>query len=77
MEGLAETVTPVQILRANHAVRGVVVPLAAATLEFRYEPASFVLGLCGWRAQRWLILIGWLGIVAGIRWTRGTLPGNR
>jgi len=67
---------PVQILRANHAVRGVVVPSGAATLEFRYEPASFVLGL--WLAgAAVVILIGWLGIVAGIRWTRGTLPGNR
>jgi hypothetical protein len=29
------------ILRANHAVRGVVVPAGASSLEFRYEPASF------------------------------------
>jgi hypothetical protein len=31
---------PVSILRANHAVRGVVAPAGRSTLEFRYEPAS-------------------------------------
>jgi hypothetical protein len=36
---------PVAILRVNHAVRGVVVPPGAATLEFRYEPASLAWGL--------------------------------
>ena len=67
---------PVQILRANHAVRGVVVPAGAATLEFRYEPASFVLGL--WLAgAAVVILLGWLGTVAGTRWARGTFPGDR
>lgn len=35
----------VPILRANHAIRGVVVPAGTATLEFRYQPASFILGL--------------------------------
>ena len=39
----------IPILRANHAVRGVVVPAGKGTLEFRYEPASFAWGLrlCG------------------------------
>jgi hypothetical protein len=57
---------PVQILRANHAVRGVVVPVGATTLEFRYEPASFTLGLClsGMAA---VILLGWSGIIV---WSR-------
>jgi hypothetical protein len=57
---------PVPILRADHAVRGVVVPAGATTLEFRYESASFVLGLClsGLAA---VILLGWLGAVV---WTR-------
>lgn len=36
---------PVPILRADHAVRGVVVPAGNTTLEFRYEPDSFHLGL--------------------------------
>lgn len=35
----------VPILRANHAVRGVVVPAGTWQLEFRYEPASLALGL--------------------------------
>ena len=36
---------PVPILRANHAVRGVVVPAGDAVLEFRYQPAGLALGL--------------------------------
>ena len=35
---------PVPILRANHAIRGVVVPAGRGTLDFHYEPASFCLG---------------------------------
>ena len=35
----------VPILRANHAIRGVIVPAGAATLEFRYESASLAWGL--------------------------------
>jgi len=34
------------ILRTNNAVRGVVVPPGNSTLEFRYQPASFLLGAC-------------------------------
>jgi len=57
---------PAQILRANHAVRGVVVPAGASTLEFQYAPDSFTRGL-------WLsglaavILLGWSGIIV---WSR-------
>jgi uncharacterized membrane protein YfhO len=49
----------VPILHANHAIRGVVVSAGAGTLEFRYEPASFMwgLGLSGLGA---LILLAWL-----------------
>ncbi|HEX3988903.1 MAG TPA: YfhO family protein, partial [Verrucomicrobiae bacterium] len=56
------------ILRVNYAVRGVVVPPGDATLEFRYEPASFTLGLylSGLAA---MILSGWAGIIF---WTRRT-----
>lgn len=36
---------PVPVLRTNHALRGVVVPAGAATLEFRYEPQSLAWGL--------------------------------
>jgi hypothetical protein len=35
----------VPILRANHAVRGVVLPAGVSTVEFRYQPASFAWGL--------------------------------
>jgi hypothetical protein len=53
----------VPILRANHAVRGVLVPAGAGTVEFRYEPASLALGtkLAMLAA---IILFGWLVVVA-------------
>jgi hypothetical protein len=35
----------VPILRANHALRGIVVPAGNSTLELRYSPASFAWGL--------------------------------
>jgi hypothetical protein len=35
----------VPILKANHALRGVVAPAGEGKLEFRYEPASFAWGL--------------------------------
>jgi hypothetical protein len=35
----------IPILRTNHAVRGVVMPAGNATVEFRYEPATFRTGL--------------------------------
>jgi hypothetical protein len=53
----------VPILPANHAVRGVVVPAGNGTLEFRYEPASFALGL--WLAgMAVVLLLAWTGIAA-------------
>jgi hypothetical protein len=36
---------PVPVLRVNHAFRGVVLPAGEHRLEFRYEPASFALGV--------------------------------
>src|SRR5204863_2646491 len=53
----------VPILRANHAVRGVLVPAGVGTVEFRYESESLALGtklamLAG------MILLSWLAIVA-------------
>lgn len=36
---------PVPVLKANYALRGVEVPAGKATLEFRYQPFSFTLGL--------------------------------
>jgi hypothetical protein len=51
--------TPAPILRTNHAVRGVVVPAGASTLQFRYEPRSFYhgLALCAFSAIAWA---GWV-----------------
>ena len=53
---------PVPALRANHAVRGVLVPAGHQTLEWRYEPASLRWGLRtgGLAIALWL---GWLGVV--------------
>ncbi len=49
---------PVPILRANHALRGVVVPAGAATLEFRYEPRSLAWGLRLAAAATAMLLLG-------------------
>ena len=51
----------VPILRTNHALRGVVVPAGKATLEFRYEPASFAWGV-RLAAAAVLATLGWLGV---------------
>jgi hypothetical protein len=48
----------VPVLRANNAVRGVVVQQGTHSLEFRYEPASFTWGLCG-SAVAGLTLLMW------------------
>jgi uncharacterized membrane protein YfhO len=53
----------VPILRANHALRGVVVPAGAAALEFRYEPASFTWGL-RLAAGAGLVLVGWMARIS-------------
>jgi hypothetical protein len=54
---------PAPILRTNHALRGVVAPAGKATLEFRYEPASFAWGV-RLAAASLLATLGWL--VAGL-----------
>ncbi len=48
----------IPIVRANHALRGVLLPGGAATIEFRYEPAGLGLGLylAGLAA---ITLLGW------------------
>jgi hypothetical protein len=63
----------VPILRANHAIRGVVVPAGSGTIEFRYAPGSFAWGLrlAGLAAAT---LLGWLGWIA---WSRRLEPGAR
>ena len=47
------------ILRTNHALRGVEVPAGKATLEFRYEPASFAWGV-RLAVAALLATVGWL-----------------
>jgi hypothetical protein len=52
----------VAILRANYAIRGVVVPAGSGTLEFFYRPAALMLGLwlAGFAAT---VLLCWLVVV--------------
>jgi hypothetical protein len=49
----------VPIVRVNHALRGVVAPAGDATIEFRYEPESFVWGLRLSGAAA-LLLVAWV-----------------
>jgi len=49
----------VPVLRANHAVRGVVVQQGTHNLEFRYQPASLMWGACAGLAG--LTLLMWAG----------------
>jgi hypothetical protein len=67
---------PVAILRANHAVRGVIVPAGATTVDFRYEPRSFKLGLwLSWLAA--MVVLGWLGTVVWRDWSgRGAMEAQ-
>ena len=60
----------VPILTADHALRGVVVPAGKGTLEFRYEPASFRLGLG--LATLAVMVIGGAGFSG---WWRSRRPG--
>jgi len=57
---------PVVIERANHALRGVVVPAGNHALEFRYAPASL---LWGWRAAG-LGGASLAGLLAFAAWSR-------
>ena len=57
---------PVPVLRANHAVRGVIVPVGDAVLEFRYQPAGFALGIPLFGVAM-LILLGWIVVLIGHR----------
>jgi len=64
----------VPILRANHAVRGVLVPAGAGTVEFRYESASLALGM-GLAILAAMVLLGWLALMAR-PWKKPFLPGK-
>jgi hypothetical protein len=61
------------ILRVNHAIRGVVVPAGDSNLEFRYEPASFRLGL-QWAAVAAFALAIWTGIILRPRFWPSRVP---
>ena len=54
---------PVPVLRANYAIRGVVVPAGTGTLEFIYKPASLIFGL--WLAGFAAFVMLGLGITQG------------
>jgi hypothetical protein len=60
---------PAPILRANQALRGVVVPAGNATLEFRYEPASLAWGY-RLAALAVAILLAWFLTIISPRWLR-------
>ena len=64
---------PAPILRTNHALRGVVAPAGKATLEFRYEPASFAWGL-RLAAVGLLATLGWFGVGLWIGRSQTPLP---
>jgi len=64
----------VPILKANHALRGVVMPAGSSTVEFRYQSATvtraFLLA-----AGALVILTGWLAVAAW-RWRTGRDAGR-
>ena len=62
----------VPVLRANYAIRGVVIPAGTGTLEFVYQPASLILGL--WLAGLAVIVLAvWL-IAIKIRMVQTKVP---
>lgn len=60
----------VDILRTNHAVRGVIVPAGEAVLQFRYESASVA---WGWRLSALALLtaLAWIGAGQWLGRSRG------
>ena len=52
----------VPILRTNHALRGVIVPAGTSTIDFRYEPQSFRLGLL-FSGLSAVVMLIWLGTI--------------
>jgi hypothetical protein len=53
---------PAEMVRANHALRGVVVPAGASTVEFRFRPPQLYLGLAIYLGAFALLIVygGWL-----------------
>ncbi len=62
----------VPILRANHALRGVIVPEGVSTVDFCYQSRSVTLGFCllGLAA---VVLLGWFGAIV---WRRRIAGGT-
>lgn len=52
----------VPILRTDHALRGVIVPAGTSTIDFRYEPQSFRLGLL-FSGLSAVVMLIWLGTI--------------
>ena len=52
----------VPILRADHALRGVVLPAGEGTLVFHYAPASFAWGV-GLAGAAAVVLAAWVAVV--------------
>ena len=51
---------PMEVLRVNHAIRGVVVPAGHGTLEFSFTPTSFTWGV-GLMLVGFAVLAIWIG----------------
>jgi len=66
----------VDILRTNHALRGVPVPAGTHTIEMRYEPTSLVIGLWTSGVSSVAVLIVFGMTMAGVFRHRGTVPGE-
>jgi hypothetical protein len=63
--------TPLQIVRTNHLLRGVVLPKGPHRVEFRYEPASLTMGLWLLGAAA-LVMVAWAAVLC---WAKPT--GNQ
>jgi hypothetical protein len=64
-----------RILRANHALRGVVLPAGASTVVFRYEPRSLLLGTRLLAAALGVCVL-WLTVLLWAAYHRRTGPPN-
>jgi hypothetical protein len=63
---------PVEVLRVNHALRGVAAPAGSSTLEFHYRPSGFVTG-CRLLLGALGVLLAWAALL-GVRRLRPARP---